>query len=88
VVGLLVTEKPATKGIREALGRSRWPMGFVACSRAGRVEQFLWNRRAEEEGLEGVEVRVKYLEDGGRNLVLMWKGRALEPVMEEGEVGG
>ncbi|KAL2153133.1 hypothetical protein VTH82DRAFT_4288 [Thermothelomyces myriococcoides] len=27
VLGLLVTERPATKGIREALTRSRWPMG-------------------------------------------------------------
>ncbi|KAK4100854.1 hypothetical protein N658DRAFT_496947 [Parathielavia hyrcaniae] len=88
VVGLLVTEKPATKGIREALGRSQWPMGFVACSRDGRVEQLLWNRRAEEEGLEGVEVRLKYLEDAGRDLVLTRKGKALAPFVEGRQVEG
>ncbi|KAH6856731.1 hypothetical protein B0I37DRAFT_368195 [Chaetomium sp. MPI-CAGE-AT-0009] len=82
VVGLLVTEKPATKGIREALARSRWPMGFVACSRAGVVEQFLWNRRAEEEGLEGVGVGMKY-GGGGKELVLTWKGRNLPFVRAE-----
>ncbi|KAL2120483.1 hypothetical protein VTJ04DRAFT_4510 [Mycothermus thermophilus] len=58
VLGLLVTQRPATKGIREALARSRWPMGFVACSREGEVSQLLWNRRAEEEGLEGFGVGV------------------------------
>ncbi|KAK4126310.1 hypothetical protein N657DRAFT_643103 [Parathielavia appendiculata] len=88
VVGLLVAEKPATRGIREALGRSRWPMGFVACSRAGRVEQFLWNRRAEEEGLEEVEVRLRYFEDGAKDLVLTWRGKALAPFVEGEQVAG
>ncbi|AEO66991.1 a28503b0-dbe8-4882-b06e-98755c24a144 [Thermothielavioides terrestris] len=83
VVGLLVAEKPATRGIREALGRSRWPMGFVACSRAGKVEQFLWNRRAEEEGLEGLGVGTRYALDGEKELVLTWRGRNLPFV--EGE---
>lgn len=82
VLGLLVGEKPATKGMREAVGRSRWPMGFVACSREGRVEQFLWNQRAEEEGLEGMGVGMKYVV-GEKELVLTWKGRNL-PFVERG----
>jgi len=82
VVGLLVTEKPATKGIREALARSRWPMGFVACSREGVVSQFLWNGRAEGEGLEGGGGGMRYVDGGGggeqgRELVLTWRGRNL-----------
>ncbi|KAK4238395.1 hypothetical protein C8A03DRAFT_33589 [Achaetomium macrosporum] len=82
VVGLLVTEKPATKGIRDALGRSRWPMGFVACSREGRVEQFLWNRRAEDEGLEGLGVATRHVNvkregEPRTELVLTWRGKAL-----------
>lgn len=83
VVGLLVTEKPATKGIREALARSRWPMGFVACSRQGEVGQFLWNRRAEDEGLEGLGVGMRYVGGGagGKELVLTWKGRNLPYVV-------
>jgi hypothetical protein len=86
VVGLLVTEKPATKGIREALARSRWPMGFVACSRAGEVGQFLWNARAEEAGLEGLGVGMRYVDGGGggKELVLTWKGKNL-PLVREGE---
>jgi hypothetical protein len=86
VVGLLVTEKPATKGIREALARRRWPMGFVACSRAGEVGQFLWNARAEEAGLEGLGVGMRYVDGGGggKELVLTWKGKNL-PLVREGE---
>ena len=84
VMGLLVGRKAATKGMREAVGRSRWPMGFVACSPEGRVEQFLWNRRAEEEGLEGVGVGMRYGGGGGeRELVLTWRGRNL-PFVEGG----
>ncbi|KAH7351419.1 hypothetical protein BKA66DRAFT_476055 [Pyrenochaeta sp. MPI-SDFR-AT-0127] len=60
VLGLLVTTKKATKGVLEALGQSRWPMGFVLVSREGTVEQFLWNRAASERGLEGVGVTVRH----------------------------
>ena len=60
VLGLLAAQKPATKGIRDALGRSRWPMGYVSCAADGRLEQLLWNRRAEEEGLEGLGIGVRY----------------------------
>ncbi|KAK4033310.1 hypothetical protein C8A01DRAFT_19723 [Parachaetomium inaequale] len=95
VVGILVAERSATKGIREALARSRWPMGFVACSREGVVEQFLWNRRAEEEGLEGVGVGMRYAggrggdggDGGGKELVLTWRGRNLPFVEGEGAEG-
>lgn len=62
VLGLLVAQRPATKGIRDALGRSRWPMGYVACAADGRLQQMLWNRQAEEEGLEGLGVGVRYFE--------------------------
>ncbi|KAI1081729.1 hypothetical protein F5B20DRAFT_535105 [Whalleya microplaca] len=78
VLGLLVAQKPATKGIRDSLGRSRWPMGYVSCSKDGMLEQMLWNRRAEEEGLEGMGVGVQFAGDGGpegQRLVLTWKGK-------------
>lgn len=79
VLGLLVTQKPATKGMRDALGRSNWPMGCVTITAEGRVIQMLWNRRAEEEGLEGVGVGIKYsTETGGdQEVVLLWKGGAI-----------
>ncbi|RYP49138.1 hypothetical protein DL768_005135 [Monosporascus sp. mg162] len=83
VLGLLVAQKPATKGIRDALGRSRWPMGYVSCSRDGRLKQMIWNRRAEEEGLEGLGVGVRYRgTEGGppeEQLILTWRGRPYVP---------
>lgn len=76
VLGIFVTENPATKGVRDSLGRSRWPMGFISCTRDGRVQQMLWNRRAEEEGLEGMGVGMRYAGDGGESqLLLTWKGQ-------------
>ncbi|KAK0643513.1 hypothetical protein B0T16DRAFT_183795 [Cercophora newfieldiana] len=81
VLGLLVVERPATKGMRDALGRSRWPMGCISCSRAGAVEQILWNRRAEEEGLAGLGVGTRYSPDGEgtQQLVLTFNGKHLTP---------
>ena len=64
VLGLLVSTRRATRGVLEALGANRWPMGFLNVSRAGVVEQFVWNRSAVERGLEGVGVTVRYV--GGR----------------------
>ncbi len=79
VLGLLVSQRSATKGVREAMGRSRWPMGYVLCTPEGKILQMLWNRRAEQEGLEGVAVGLKYA--GGdvnqKEVVLTWKGEAI-----------
>ena len=60
VLGLLVTTCKATKGTMAALGQSRWPMGYVLISRAGTIQQFVWNRAASERGLEGVGVTVRH----------------------------
>jgi len=91
VIGVLVSPREATKGVREAMGRSRWPMVWVMLERAegagegngagGRVRQMLWNKAAREVGLEGLDVTVRYDrtldgEDGvGKECVLMWHGR-------------
>ncbi|KAK9771315.1 putative Restriction endonuclease type IV Mrr domain-containing protein [Seiridium cardinale] len=76
VVGLLVTQRTATKGVRESLSRSRWPMGFVSCSSDGIVQQMIWNAKAEEEGLAGLGVGVRLSETGStQELVLTWKGQ-------------
>ncbi|PVH82677.1 hypothetical protein DL98DRAFT_414469 [Cadophora sp. DSE1049] len=76
VLGLLVSQKSATKGVREALGRSRWPMGYVLCTPEGKILQMVWNRRAEREGLEGIAVNLRYA--GGdaaqKEVLLTWKG--------------
>ncbi|PNY29752.1 Uncharacterized protein, mitochondrial [Tolypocladium capitatum] len=78
VLGVLVSERAATKGVRDSLGRSRWPMAYACCSRDGAVTQVLWNRRAEEEGLEGYGVAPRHVE--GRSdaeLVLMRNGKVI-----------
>ncbi|KAB5572387.1 hypothetical protein GE09DRAFT_1216951 [Coniochaeta sp. 2T2.1] len=88
VVGLLVAPGPSTKGVRDAIGRSRWPMGFISCDQeTGAVRQFIWNQAAVREGLEGVGVAFRHDESGGEpRLVLTWKGRPIAGV-GKGEAG-
>ena len=84
-LGVLATERPATKGVRDALGRSRWPLAYMCCSREGGVvSQMLWNRAAEELGLEGYAV-VPRRGGGGEEsaLVLMHNGAVVGDVSEE-----
>lgn len=54
VMALLACRRPATKGVREAMGRSRWPMGYVLCEDDGRVLQMLWNKRARRWVSSGI----------------------------------
>jgi len=71
VIALLCAPVPATKGVRDALGRSGAPMGYVMIGRgedagadAGRITQVLWNRAAGERGgLAGLSVGVRYLDE-------------------------
>lgn len=76
VMALLVCERSATKGVRDALGRSRWPMGFVFCERDGAPKQMIWNQRAEELGLAGLGVGARH-SNSGTVLVLTKKGKML-----------
>ncbi|KAK5628391.1 hypothetical protein RRF57_004106 [Xylaria bambusicola] len=91
VVALFVTQRPATKGVREALAQSRRPLVYLSYSKDGMLEQMLWNRRAEEEGLEGMGVTMR-LSDKDRpgdaqRLVLTWKGRPYVPLSTHPEGG-
>ena len=73
ILGLLVSTGDATRGVREALSRSQWPLGFLkvstdfertdditTSSTATVVEQFIWNHAASEKWLTGLGVTVKY----------------------------
>ncbi|UNI13517.1 hypothetical protein JDV02_000256 [Purpureocillium takamizusanense] len=86
VLGVLATERPATKGVRDALGRSRWPLAYVCCSSGeGVVSQMLWNRAAGELGLEGYAVVPRRGVGGEESaLVLMYDGAVVGDLSVEG----
>ncbi|KAI0111960.1 hypothetical protein F4814DRAFT_424286 [Daldinia grandis] len=83
LLAFLVSQKPATLGVRDAMATSGWPMGYALCSQDGGLEQMLWNSRAEEEGLESMGVTVRFSSDTakktgkktGKQLTLTWKGK-------------
>jgi hypothetical protein len=98
VLGLLVANREATRGMREALGRSGLPLGYVmVTSGEGRVVQFVWNQEAARRGLEGVGVTNRYLGGTGsgrgngdgveREIVLTWNGWTLKRTEEGAETG-
>ncbi|CAD6499963.1 BgTH12-04068 [Blumeria graminis f. sp. triticale] len=78
-LGLLVSKQPVTKGVREALLRSQWSMGYAQCSANGKLLQMIWNKKAEKEGLDGIHIGVRYT--GGdiheREVVLTWKNEVI-----------
>ncbi|KAI9645591.1 hypothetical protein NHQ30_006333 [Ciborinia camelliae] len=80
VLAFLVSQQAATKGVREAIGRSQLPMGYVLCETDGTIMQMLWNRKAAEAGLGGLEVEMQYA--GGdrkeKEVVLTHKGTAIK----------
>lgn len=85
VLGLLVSEQTATKGVRYSLGRSRWPMMYINCTGDGKLTQMLWNQRAEEVGLDGYGVSVRHAggkSGGTAELVMVYNGKIL-PLREE-----
>jgi hypothetical protein len=53
-------------------------MGYVLCAADGKVLQMLWNRKAEQEGLEGIGVELKYAggDRSDREVVLTFNGDA------------
>lgn len=77
-VAFLVAKGKGTKGVREALQRSRVPMGFVHVDVDGRVVQMLWNEAAVQGGLEGVGATMRFSADGREEIVLTLGGRILD----------
>lgn len=82
VLGLLVSERPATKGVRESMGRSRWPMGYLCCSKEGRLIQMMWNRRAEDEGLDGFGVTTRHVEGQKESELVMLRNGLVLPMSD------
>jgi hypothetical protein len=60
VLGILITNNRATKGMLESLGRSAHPLAFAMVTKAGIIQQFIWNRAASDHGLEGLGVTLRH----------------------------
>lgn len=58
--GVLVSPREATKGVRDALARSSYPLFWMMVERDGTLRQALWNVRAEELGLGPLGVETRY----------------------------
>lgn len=83
VLGLLVTEKQATSGVRGALARSRSPMAYFCCTgREGIVKQMHWNQRADEEGLEGIDVALRRGAGEEEDEIILMKDGLPLPIVE------
>jgi hypothetical protein len=63
VLALLVSTRPATKGVIAAVQRSPSPIGVMQVDGEGYVRQFLWNAVAGERGLAGLGVTTRFSED-------------------------
>ncbi|RAK95056.1 uncharacterized protein BO80DRAFT_498019 [Aspergillus ibericus CBS 121593] len=81
VVGVLVSPREATRGVREALSRSRFPLVWFLVGLEGGVRQVLWNERVEGLGVGGLGVRVVYGGDT-EGVELTWEGEEV-PGMED-----
>ncbi|GLB06617.1 hypothetical protein AtubIFM57258_001928 [Aspergillus tubingensis] len=65
VIGMLVSPREATRGVREALTRSRFPLVWCLVGLEGRVRQVLWNEKVERVVGDGLGVGVVYRADAG-----------------------
>ncbi|KAI9371294.1 hypothetical protein BJX61DRAFT_543832 [Aspergillus egyptiacus] len=65
--GVLVSPREATRGVREALGRSGMPLIWMMVEWSGRVRQVLWNGKVEGLGLAGLGVEVRYFANANAN---------------------
>lgn len=75
VMALLVTRDPATPGVRDALQRSRLPMGFAQITELGYMQQLMWNHAAQESRLTGMSVTNTYRKPEGEPLTSSVGGR-------------
>lgn len=99
-IALLVTLLPATKGIREAMRRSKRALAYATMDEEGIVGSFFWNNKSKRVGLGelGTVTRYKpmpkdvWTESHERScgnfrseVVLTWRGETWEPLKEKGE---
>lgn len=101
VLAMLVSTKSSTTGVVSAVQRSKSPLGVAQIDEKGKVLQLLWNAVAEERGLAGLGVTVKYKvlkpkngvkkkdlekrKEEVESIILTWKGKPLNVNAEVGE---
>lgn len=86
-MALLVTPLLATKGIRDAIGRSPRPLAYAMITSSGRIKQLFWNKRCADIGLAGLRVDTRHAPTGVPEnedelvpeVVLTWEGSTWEP---------
>ncbi|RHZ57104.1 uncharacterized protein CDV56_107644 [Aspergillus thermomutatus] len=83
-IGVLVGPREATKGVRDAMARSAYPLLWMMVERDGEVQQALWNTCAEQLGLGALGVEMVYGDVSGRRISLTWDGGEL-PSMDQVE---
>ena len=85
-VGILVSTREATKGVRDAMTSSVYPLFWMMVDREGVLHQALWNARVDELGLGllGVESRYNTQSPTEKSIVLTWDGHDL-PGMDQVE---
>lgn len=87
-LGVLVGTREATKGVRNAMARSLYPVMWMMVEKEnGTLLQALWNARGEEMGLGGLGVEVQFsseLSSTTKSIALTWDGEEI-PGMDEVE---
>jgi hypothetical protein len=81
ILGMLVSAREATKGVRDALSKSSFPLVWIMAELDGDVRQILWNGKAGDIGLAGLNVEVRFGADADptkRTLVLTYDGQELD----------
>lgn len=89
VMAILISNRAATQGLRDALVRSRSPMGYMwVDERRGLLKQFVWNVAAEAGPLVGVTVGLKRVGRGKWIEAALMKGGRLCPEVDGQEADG
>ncbi|KAJ5899281.1 hypothetical protein N7495_004025 [Penicillium taxi] len=73
-VGVLVSPREATKGVRDTLARSSYPLCWMMVELDGTLRQALWNARVEELGLAPLGVEMRYQNGLVKEVALTWDG--------------
>ncbi|KAJ5645274.1 hypothetical protein N7507_011285 [Penicillium longicatenatum] len=78
-MGILVSPREATKGVRDALARSSFPLFWMMVERDGALRQALWNSKVEELGLGALGIETRYATAEGsagllKEVALTWDG--------------